>query len=68
MIGITQAEAVLTIELQRPERRNALNSQLVEELTQAIRKAGDGSARAIVLTTGIGEASIALCSSMSRSG
>ncbi|CKM03372.1 enoyl-CoA hydratase [Mycobacterium tuberculosis] len=45
MIGITQAEAVLTIELQRPERRNALNSQLVEELTQAIRKAGDGSAR-----------------------
>lgn len=30
MIGITQAEAVLTIELQRPERRNALNSQLVE--------------------------------------
>lgn len=50
MIGITQAEAVLTIELQRPERRNALNSQLVEELTQAIRKAGDGSARAIVLT------------------
>lgn len=50
MIGITQAEAVLTIELQRPERRNALNSQLVEELTQAIRKAGNGSARAIVLT------------------
>lgn len=40
MIGITQAEAVLTIELQRPERRNALNSQLVEELTQAIRKPG----------------------------
>jgi enoyl-CoA hydratase len=50
MIGITQAEAVLTIELQRPERRNALNSQLVEELREAILKAGDGETRAVVLT------------------
>ncbi|OBK18669.1 enoyl-CoA hydratase [Mycobacterium asiaticum] len=50
MIGITQTEAVLTIELQRPERRNALNSQLVEELREALEKAGDGSIRAVVLT------------------
>jgi enoyl-CoA hydratase len=50
MIGVTQAEAVLTIELQRPERRNALNSQLVEELREAVLKASDGSVRAIVLT------------------
>lgn len=51
MIGITQTEAVLTIELQRPERRNALNSQLVEELREAVLKAGSGgSIRAIVLT------------------
>ncbi|BBZ71840.1 enoyl-CoA hydratase [Mycobacterium paraseoulense] len=50
MIGVTQAEAVLTIELQRPERRNALNSQLVEELREAVLKAGDGATRAIVLT------------------
>jgi enoyl-CoA hydratase len=51
MIGVTQAEAVMTIELQRPERRNALNSQLVEELREAIQKAGDdGSIRATVLT------------------
>lgn len=41
----------MTIELQRPERRNALNSQLVEELREALLKAaGDGSIRAIVLT------------------
>ena len=38
MIGVTQAEAVLTIELQRPERRNALNSQLVDELREAVQK------------------------------
>ncbi len=50
MIGITQVEAVMTIELQRPERRNALNSQLVEELREAVEKASDGSTRAIVLT------------------
>ena len=50
MIGVTQVEAVMTIELQRPERRNALNSQLVEELREAVLKAGDGSIRAIVLT------------------
>jgi enoyl-CoA hydratase/carnithine racemase len=50
MIGITRAEAVMTIELQRPERRNALNSQLVEELREAVLKAADGSTRAIVLT------------------
>jgi len=50
MIGVTQAEAVMTIELQRPERRNALNSQLVEELREAFQKAGDGATRVIVLT------------------
>ncbi len=40
MIGVTRVEDVLTIELQRPERRNALNSQLVEELREAVEKAG----------------------------
>jgi enoyl-CoA hydratase len=53
MIGVTQAEAVMTIELQRPERRNALNSQLVEELREALQKAAEGSegtTRVIVLT------------------
>jgi enoyl-CoA hydratase len=51
MIGITQVEGVMTIELQRPERRNALNSQLVEEVREAFLKAADyGTVRAIVLT------------------
>jgi enoyl-CoA hydratase len=50
MIGVTQAESVMTIELQRPERRNALNSQLVDELREAVLKAGDGATRVIVLT------------------
>ncbi|OBJ85034.1 enoyl-CoA hydratase [Mycobacterium asiaticum] len=50
MIGITQTEAVMTIELQRPERRNALNSELVEELREALEKASEGSTRAVVLT------------------
>jgi enoyl-CoA hydratase len=50
MIGVTQAEAVMTIELQRPERRNALNSQLAEELREAVQKATTENVRAIVLT------------------
>lgn len=50
MIGITQAEAVLTIELQRPERRNALNYQLVDELREAVQKASADDVRVIVLT------------------
>jgi len=39
MIGVTRVEDVLTIELQRPERRNALNSELVEGLREAVEKA-----------------------------
>ena len=50
MIGVTQDQGVLTIELQRPERRNALNSQLVDELREAVEKASDGAARVVVLT------------------
>ena len=50
MIGVTRVEDVLTIELQRPERRNALNSQLVEELREAVEKAAGDDAHAIVLT------------------
>ncbi|OBI50667.1 enoyl-CoA hydratase [Mycobacterium kyorinense] len=50
MIGVTHVELVMTIELQRPERRNALNSQLVEELREAVLKASGENVRAIVLT------------------
>src|ERR1700677_945135 len=50
MIGLTRVEDVLTIELQRPERRNALNSQLVEDLRQAVEKAAGEDVRVIVLT------------------
>jgi enoyl-CoA hydratase len=50
MIGLTRVGDVLTIELQRSERRNALNSQLVEEIREAIEKAAGDGAHAIVLT------------------
>ena len=41
MIGVTRVGDVLTIEMQRAERRNALNTQLVEELREAVEKAAD---------------------------
>ena len=50
MIGVDRVEDVLTIELQRPERRNALNSQLVEGLREAVEKAAGENVRAVVLT------------------
>ncbi|WP_343602012.1 enoyl-CoA hydratase [Mycobacterium sp.] len=50
MIGVTRVDDVLTIELQRPERRNALNSQLVEDLREAVQTASGAAVRAIVLT------------------
>ncbi len=50
MIGIERVGDVTTIELQRPERRNALNSELVDTLRGAVEKAADDDVRAIVLT------------------
>ena len=50
MIGIERVGDVTTIELQRPERRNALNSELVDSLREAIQKAAADDVRAIVLT------------------
>ena len=50
MIGVTHDEHVMTIELQRPERRNALNSEIVDELREAVDKAAGENVRAIVLT------------------
>lgn len=50
MIGISRTDHVMTIELQRPERRNALNSELVDSLREAVEHAGEQDIRAIVLT------------------
>lgn len=50
MIGIERVGDVTTIELQRPERRNALNSELVDSLREAVEKSAADDVRAIVLT------------------
>ena len=50
MIGVTRDGHVTTLELQRPERRNALNSELVDGLRVAIEEAAAEDVRAIVLT------------------
>ncbi|QLY31685.1 enoyl-CoA hydratase [Nocardia huaxiensis] len=49
MLGVSRDGDVVTIELQRPERRNALNTDLVVEIQQAVQEAAK-SARVIVLT------------------
>src|ERR1700760_887434 len=50
MIGVTRDGNVMTLEMQRAERRNALNSALVDGLREAIEKATAEDIRAIVLT------------------
>ncbi|HEX9176546.1 MAG TPA: enoyl-CoA hydratase [Mycobacterium sp.] len=50
MIGVTRVDHVTTIEMQRPDRRNALNSELVEGLRKAIVQAVADDIRAVVLT------------------
>lgn len=50
MIGVTRDGNVLTLEMQRPERRNALNAALVDSVREEIEKASPADTRAIVLT------------------
>ena len=50
MIGVTRVGNVVTIEMQRPERRNALNTELVEGTRAAVLEAAAEDVRAIVLT------------------
>jgi len=50
MIGIERVGDVTTIEMQRPERRNALNTALVDALREAVQTAAADDVRAIVLT------------------
>lgn len=50
MIGITRDDHVMTIEMQRPQRRNALNTELVDSLREAVEHAAEQDIRAIVLT------------------
>jgi enoyl-CoA hydratase len=50
MIGATRAGHVLTLEMQREDRRNALNCELVDSLREAIEQAAVDDVRAIVLT------------------
>lgn len=50
MIGVTRDGNVMTLEMQRADRRNALNSELVDSLREVIEKAAGEDVRAIVLT------------------
>jgi len=47
--------SVATLTLNRPEKRNALNNQMLEELDDAIREAKDDAAIRVVLLTGSGK-------------
>lgn len=50
MIGVTHDGQVITLEMQRAGRRNALNGELVDSLRETVEKASTEDVRAIVLT------------------
>lgn len=50
MIGISREGDVVTVELQREERRNALTTQLCVEIRRALEQAVDDRARVVVIT------------------
>src|ERR1700760_4462283 len=50
MIGVTRDGNVMTLEMQREDRRNALNCELVDSLREAVEHAAAQDIRAIVLT------------------
>ena len=50
MIGASRNGHVLTLEMQREDRRNALNCELVDSLREAIEQAAADDVRAIVIT------------------
>ncbi|MGB0123149.1 MAG: enoyl-CoA hydratase-related protein [Silvibacterium sp.] len=47
---------VLTITMNRPDKRNALNPAMIDELTRALTAAGSDPACEVILLTGAGEA------------
>ena len=47
MIGVTRDGHVMTLEMQREDRRNALNCELVDGLREAIERATSDDVRAI---------------------
>ena len=64
MIGISRDGDVVTMELQRTARRNALNTEMCVQLRDGIEQAVDEDARAVVLT---GEGSV-FCAGADLSG
>lgn len=50
MIGLSREGDVLTVEIQRPERRNALTGPVLDSLTTAVEEASSDGVKAIVLT------------------
>ena len=54
-VGIATTDGIRTITVQRPEKLNALNSQVMEELDSAIRAADSDPALRCLIVTGAGE-------------
>ena len=63
-LKLEQANQIATITLTRPEKRNAISSQMIQDLMAALDEAENGPAR-VVIITGSGKA---FCAGMDLDG
>ena len=49
-LKLEQQNQIATITLTRPEKRNAISSQMIQELMAAFDEAENGSARVVIIT------------------
>jgi methylglutaconyl-CoA hydratase len=54
MLKVSIQNSIMTIKLNRPEKRNALNPEIVNQLIDAIQKAGNDDKVKVVILTGEG--------------
>ena len=55
LILYSVADSVARLTLNRPEKRNALNDQLIEQLKSSLKKANEDAAVSAVVITGAGK-------------
>lgn len=55
VVSLKQSDGVATITIERPEKRNALSIQVIDELLSAIKEAQDSASVQVIVLTGSGD-------------
>ena len=55
LLSSTGSDGVTTLTINRPERRNAVNSAVIEEIARALKRAEDDGSTTVLVITGAGD-------------